>query len=80
MATFGWQTFLLYDAIGAVLRCAAWLGAGNVFGELLQQLLGQLKHVEVRLLAAVGTVVLAMAATFHWRDRRIAQASSSKRS
>lgn len=73
-----WHTFLLYNAVGAVLWSAAWLGAGYFVGELLQQLLGKMKHVEAWLFAGVATVVFAMAVWFHWRRRKIDRASSRK--
>lgn len=66
-----WHTFLLYNALGAVLWSAAWLGAGYFVGEVLQQLFGKLKHVESLLFAGVAAVVLVMAVWFHWRRRRI---------
>lgn len=75
-----WHTFLFYNAVGAVLWSAAWLGAGYFVGEVLQQLLGKLKHVEAWLFVGVATVVLAMALWFHWRRRRIERAASRKES
>jgi len=74
-----WHTFLLYNAVGALLWSLAWLGAGYFVGEMLQRLLGHLKHVEAWLFAGVATVVLAMAVWFHWRRRRIERAPSRKR-
>jgi membrane protein DedA with SNARE-associated domain len=75
-----WHTFLLYNAVGALLWSLAWLGAGYFVGEVLQRLLGHMKHVEAWLFAGVATVVLAMAVWFHWRRRRIERAPSRKRS
>ncbi|MEO8741119.1 MAG: DedA family protein [Casimicrobiaceae bacterium] len=71
-----WHTFMIYNAIGAVLWSVAWLGAGYFVGEVLQQLLGKLKHVEAWLFAGVATVVLTMAIGFHWRRRKIDRVSS----
>lgn len=71
-----WHTFLLYNAIGALLWSAAWLGAGFFAGEVLQQVVGKMKHVEAWLFAGVAAMVLSTAVWFHWRRRKIDRVSS----
>ena len=65
-------TFVLVNAIGALLWSACWAGAGYVLGKAAEHLLGDLAKVERELFGAVIVAIVLGLVAFHvWRRREL---------
>jgi membrane protein DedA with SNARE-associated domain len=76
MTRLRWRTFVLFNALGAILWSSCWLVIGYLLGEVVQVLLGELRHVEAWLFAGVAGAALAIVAYLHWRRRATVRSSS----
>ena len=63
-----WPRFLMFNALGALVWSACWVGAGYALGEAAQRLLGRVIHVERELV--IGALLVALIATIALRLRR----------
>ncbi len=68
--------FILLNGIGAMAWAAAIGTGGYLFGNLLEIFLGEIKHFEIEILAAIATVGVIIG-LFHFLCRRRAVSSSS---
>lgn len=63
--------YLMLDAIGALAWSGCWLGAGYLFGEAAQGMMGNVKHLERELFGVLLVTGLAFfTARWLWRRRR----------
>lgn len=67
----GWRRFALFDAIGALAWCVAYLTAGMVFNRAVNDVLGVLAAVGAWSLAAVGVLFAAYIAAKLLQRRRL---------
>ena len=74
-----WHTYALYNALGAVVWASCWIMAGYVLGEVVHMLLGDLRHMEGWLFAAIAAAALAYAAYLHLWARRSARSRRKAR-
>ena len=70
MSRMRWRTFIVFNAIGAALWSACWLGIGYLLGEAGQMIFGKdLRHIEYWFFAGVAVAALLLAVVLHWRRR-----------
>jgi len=69
MSQMRWRTFIMFNAIGAVLWSACWLGVGYLLGEAGQMVFGDLRRIEHWFFVGVAVAALLLAAFLHWRRR-----------
>ncbi len=67
MSTVSARRFAAFNALGALLWAPAVAGAGWLFGEAAERVLGDLRDIEV---AVLLMLVLASAAVWAWRHRQ----------
>ena len=68
-SAMSWPHFLFWNACGALLWSAAWLALGYALGEVAQQLLGNLAHVERELFVGVLVIGIVVAIVLRLRAR-----------
>jgi membrane protein DedA with SNARE-associated domain len=79
MTRLKWRTFLVFNALGAILWSMCWLVVGYLLGELAGLLLGDLRRIEHWLFAGFAAAALAAVAYLHWRRRATARSASRTR-
>jgi membrane protein DedA with SNARE-associated domain len=70
-SAMSWPHFLFWNACGALLWSAAWLAVGYTLGEVAQQLLGNLAHLERELFLGVLGIAVVVAIVVRVRARRL---------
>lgn len=64
-----WPTFVLWNAIGALLWSACWLAVGYALGEVAQRLIGNLAHIERELFLGVLAIAIVVLVVVKLRAR-----------
>ena len=79
MTRLKWRTFLVFNAVGAILWSMCWLAVGYLLGELAGLLLGDLRRIEHWLFAGFAAAALTVVAYLHLRRRASARSGSGGR-
>jgi membrane protein DedA with SNARE-associated domain len=79
MTRLKWLTFLVFNAVGAILWSMCWLAVGYLLGELAGLLLGDLRRIEHWLFAGLAAAALTVVAYLHLRRRATARSASRTR-